>query len=97
MNQKPVPVEIESLDKKELRISWQDGHESLYTFRHLRQSCRCALCKQEWTGERILDSESVSIDLTCSDIKRCGNYALTFVFSDGHTTGIYTFEHLRRL
>lgn len=97
VNEKPVPLKIESAAKKELRIEWRDGHQSVYTFRHIRQNCRCALCVQEWTREKTLDPESVPENLECSDIQMRGNYALSFVFSDGHTTGIYSFEHLRQL
>jgi len=46
------------------------------------------------TGERILDPADVPDDLTITDMSLVGNYAIQFVFSDGHDTGIYTWEAL---
>ena len=80
-----------------LRIVWQDGHESAYTFRALRQSCPCAVCRDEFTGRQLLDPATVPEDLKAPRAELVGNYAVTFQFSDGHATGIYSFESLRGL
>lgn len=91
------PREVEKVDDDRLRITWDDGHQSEYTFRFLRQNCPCAVCRDEWTGERLLDPEEVPGDLRSERAELVGNYALTFAFSDGHGTGIFSFEALRRL
>ena len=83
--------------EKELRIVWQDGHESSYPFRNLRLAGPCAKCRDEFTGRALLDPASVAADVTAPKAELVGNYALTFGFSDGHATGIYSFETLRAL
>lgn len=79
----------------EFKIVWQDGHESAFSYLALRRACPCAVCRDEWTGKPLLDPESVPKDLTASRAELVGNYAVAFQFSDGHSTGIYSFESLR--
>lgn len=91
------PQDIQKVNDDALRITWQDGHESSYTFRYLRQNCPCAVCRDEWTGKRLLDPEKVAQDLKATGADVVGNYALSFAFSDAHGSGIYSFEKLREL
>ena len=63
----------------------------------MRLHCPCAECVDERTGERRLDPGRVPLDVTVRRALTVGRYALAFEFSDGHQTGIYTFDHLRRL
>ncbi len=84
-------------DGARLAISWQDGHESVYTPRYLRLLCPCAGCIDEMTGRPILDPRSVPHDVYPLAIDYVGRYALCFSWSDGHDTGLYTFEQLRRV
>ena len=46
------------------------------------------------TGIRTLDVNAVPEDITITDMQLVGNYAVRFVFSDGHNTGIYTWDRL---
>lgn len=80
-----------------LQIVWQDDSTSRFPFRFLRESCTCAACIHEITGERILDVDSIPDDITIEDASLVGNYALKIHWSDGHDTGLYTWEHLRSL
>lgn len=91
------PVELKKQGQDQFKIRWQDEHISIYTFRYLRQNCGCAGCKNEITGERILDQQGVPDDLKGLKVDLVGNYALHFDFSDGHSTGIYPFTVLRGL
>lgn len=84
-------------DGTHLQIRWQDGEVSVYAPRLLRQRCPCAGCVDEMTGERILVAEMVPEGVYPEAIHYVGRYALRFVWSDGHSTGIYPFEYLRRL
>ena len=43
--------EIEKVDDDRLRITWEDGHLSEFTFRYLRQNCPCAVCRDEFRAE----------------------------------------------
>lgn len=92
-----TPRSIEKVEDARLRIVWDDGHKTELEFAHLRRSCPCAMCKDEWTGEAILDPETVPDGLGATRADMVGNYALSFTFADGHGAGIYSFEMLRRL
>jgi DUF971 family protein len=91
------PKSIEKIDDDKLKITWEDEHESIFTFQFLRQNCPCASCKDEWSGERLVDPQTVPADMKSTRADLVGNYALSFSFSDGHGTGIYSFENLRKM
>ena len=91
------PVQIIEESDSELTINWSDDSETRYVAADLRRSCPCAMCVNEWTGEKILADESVADDVHFTHISIVGRYALNFHFSDGHETGIYTFAMLRRM
>ncbi len=88
------PEEID-LEDQGVRITWQDGHRSVYAHRVLRLKCPCAQCVDEWTHELRLDPDTVPMDVRAEDYLPVGNYALQFLWSDVHYTGIYTYEFLR--
>lgn len=92
-----VPEKLEKVRDDMFRIRWEGGHVSEFPFRYLRQNCRCAACRDEFTGRMILDPDSVSKDLKATKASLVGNYALAFQFTDGHGSGIYTFEALREI
>ena len=87
---------IEESDS-EISIVWSDETENKYTAAELRRACPCAGCVNEWTGEKTLRDEAISEDLSFSHVTVVGRYALNFHFSDGHETGIFSFEYLRKL
>jgi DUF971 family protein len=89
------PAEISQESSTQLRITWADGRVCNYDSLALRRVCPCAQCVDEWTGNRILKPESVAQEIEISDLSIVGRYALNFVWSDGHQTGIYSFEYLR--
>lgn len=82
-------------DGTKLRISWKDGAVAEYVPYELRLLCPCAGCVDEMTGVRTLKPEDVDDTVYPTAIHYVGRYALQFVWSDGHSTGIYTFEYLR--
>ena len=51
----------------------------------------------EFTGERILNPETIPESILPTGVTFSGNYALKIDWADGHNTGIYTWEHLQRL
>jgi ATP-binding protein involved in chromosome partitioning len=81
-------------DAAGLTLSWGDGREQRLSPRDLRIACRCAKCRDEVTGKRLLDPATVPLDLAVTRIWSVGNYALGLAFSDGHDTGIYTYKQL---
>ncbi|HIC33310.1 MAG TPA: DUF971 domain-containing protein, partial [Gammaproteobacteria bacterium] len=64
---------------------------------YLRLLCPCAGCVDEMSGVRTLVSESVDKGIYPTAIHYVGQYALQFIWSDGHSTGLYTFEYLREI
>ncbi len=91
------PLRIAPFPNGELGIVWADGHESNYPGHPLRCACSCALCVEEGTGRKVLRAELVPRDVQSVDVKPVGRYGINIRWSDGHNTGIYTFERLREL
>jgi DUF971 family protein len=54
-----TPRSIEKVEDARLRIIWDDGHQTELPFTELRRHCPCAMCKDEWTGESLLDPATV--------------------------------------
>jgi DUF971 family protein len=89
------PLEIRRVADREVHIRWADGHQTVYTNKYLRETCPCATCVNELTGERMLDPRTVRDDIRAMAITLVGRYAVQVRWSDGHGTGIYTFQRLR--
>jgi DUF971 family protein len=88
------PTQIIEESDSRISIKWSDDSETQYNAAQLRRSCPCATCVNEWTGEKILNKDSVPADLQFNHISIVGRYALNFHFSDGHDTGIFSFKYL---
>jgi len=102
MNTEPQNIEV-SLSAG-VTIVWRDGHASRYNIAALRKACPCATCTDaHGTGSAptaIVDSPLPMFKptgATLEAVEPVGRYALNFIFSDGHKTGIYTWEYLRSL
>ena len=91
------PRQIVEENDAEISITWSDDVVTKYGAAQLRRSCPCAGCINEWTGEKMLDDKNVPDDLSFDHITIVGRYALNFHFSDGHDTGIFSFNFLRNL
>ena len=78
-----------------LEISFDDGSVFKLPSEYLRVFTPSAEAVGHAPGQEILqvDKEEVSI----KEIKPIGNYAITPVFSDGHNSGIYTWDLLYKL
>lgn len=77
-----------------LEISWSDGSCYQLPFKLVRVECPCAQCIHEITGERIVRPEMIPDDVHPVEMGYSGNYALRMVWSDGHASGIFTWERL---
>ncbi len=80
-----------------VHIEWTDGRVSHFPHRYLRGSCRCAACVHEMTGKRVVGPENIPEDVEALDWMTVGRYALQFLWSDAHDTGIYPYTMLRSL
>ncbi len=88
-------AELHWIDRETLGIRWSDGHASAYPLRELRAACPCALCAAARDKGLTLQRASKR-PLEALEVQSVGRYAIQFVWNDGHRTGIYTYERLRR-
>jgi DUF971 family protein len=92
------PTALERLPDGRLRIAWSDGVARVYTVRQLRDACPCATCRETRAAAKSSSPmPDVLPALTVNGMIPVGNYAYSVSFSDGHDTGIYTFDLLREL
>ncbi|HMQ10736.1 MAG TPA: P-loop NTPase [Oligoflexia bacterium] len=87
-------TQIDSKDKR-VHITWSDGVESLLDSKELRYMCACAVCVDENTGKRIIKMEDIKDDIYPMGFRPIGKYGVQISWSDGHNTGIYTYDKLR--
>lgn len=92
-----TPVEVSQPARQQLKIKWKDGAESLLNAFDLRANCHCATCVDEMTGAKLLKLESIPKDVWPVSISPVGRYGIHINWSDGHSTGIFTFDRLRQL
>ena len=97
------PEHIAISKSKGIKIDWKDGHTSDYGLRYLRHHCPCATC----TGSHGTPPQAPPLQpapfqlytptIKMNNVEPVGNYAVRILWSDGHSTGIYSFEHLRKI
>lgn len=78
-----------------LRILWSDGHEADYPYDYLRGFCPCAGCQGH--GAHQVEFQPTGHPVEPLTIRPVGNYAISFHWSDSHSTGIYRFDYLRSI
>ncbi len=96
--QKQEPDPPEAIDvggQGELRITWPGGREVAVPAFRLRDLCPCAQCVEEGTGRKVLDPATIPADIRPVQVAAVGNYAIQITWSDGHSTGIYSWRSLR--
>ena len=79
-------------------ITWSDGSSSNMSLVALRQECPCALCNEQRSASSslmVLNGPPPSAEL--AGVELVGGYAVRFRWADGHDTGIYSYDYLRRL
>lgn len=109
----PSPAALSRQGADRLQITWSDGRTGTILWSSLRENCPCALCNEDrhrishpvpqpsHTGLSLTVLKEKDIPTGQSLIPRSiaplGNYAYKITWSDGHDTGIYTFELLHSL
>ena len=84
----------------ELALAFDDGVECFLPLPLLRRACPCAACQGEpdALGRVVRPVPTIGEDgFELRRIGLVGGYALQLYWGDGHSTGIYTFDYLRRL
>jgi DUF971 family protein len=102
----PEKVRVLLTEGKGLEIDWADGHRSAWSFKWLRDACPCATCNDErkQEGRKPGEPKKKSTELLPmytppakpASAQGVGKYAIQFNWLDGHNSGIYSWDYLRR-
>jgi DUF971 family protein len=105
---KPTNVKIHVSSGAGVDITWADGHGSHYEFTYLREECPCATCN-ETRNKKNAEPAATPVMISSPALPmfkpkpraqaatQVGNYAVQITFTDGHATGIYSYDYLRRI
>ena len=80
-----------------IAVRWEDGPTSTFAPVWLRARCPCAGCVEEWTGKRTTLEAQIDPTVKCKGISPVGNYAVQLDWTDGHQTGIFSWDYLLKL
>lgn len=108
---KPADVRVHVTSGAGVDIVWSDGHASHYDFPYLRDWCPCATCSDERRKKEDAKHAAappggagLGMELPifkpkarAQSARAVGNYALQIEFTDGHSTGIFSFTYLREI
>jgi len=94
------PVDVQIIGA-ELAIKWDDGSESFIRLEKLRRGCPCAGCQGEkdvlGNVYKLPEQPLSAAAFELIRVSAVGGYALQPVWADGHATGLYSFDYLKRL
>ena len=106
IRKKPIDVKVHISTGAGVDITWSDAHVSHYDFPYLREHCPCATCKETHEKHAKADPNTAGGSSVLPMFKpkiaaraasTVGTYAVQIEFTDGHSTGIYSFDHLREI
>jgi DUF971 family protein len=99
------PEHIAISKSKGIEIDWKDGHQSSYSLAFLRDECPCASC----TGSHGTTPQKTTYSAPQNpfqmykpapkmlNVEPVGAYAVKIHWNDGHSGGIYSWDHLRAI
>ena len=103
----PKRVRVDKSGGTGMEIDWKDGHQSAWNFAWMRNACPCATCHEERlaTGRAVGAAKEKPKTLLVmyeapvrpAETTPVGRYAIRFKWTDGHESGIYSWEYLRRV
>jgi len=103
----PAKVRVKKTEGTGVEIDWKDGHRSTWDFKWLRDACPCATCHEarEAEGRKPGEPKAAPAQLLPmfkpparpQTVTPVGKYAVRFKWEDGHESGIYSWEYLRRV
>ncbi len=103
----PAKVKVDITGGTGLAITWKDGRTSAWTFPFLRDACPCATCHEAREADGRQPGEPKPQPTQAFPLyapparprsaEPIGRYAIKFKWNDGHESGIYAWEFLRRL
>jgi DUF971 family protein len=92
----PWPTDITAMDRgRVLEVAFDDGRAIRLTAERLRVESPSAEVQGHSPNQKktVTGKENVAI----VGIEPIGNYAVKIIFNDGHDTGLYTWDYLRKL
>lgn len=102
----PAHVRVNKTSGAGMEIDWKDGHRSSWNFSWLRDACPCATCheEREASGREpgVPKPQPPSLlpmykpPARPETVTPVGRYAISFHWNDGHQSGIYSWDYLRR-
>src|SRR5450432_722795 len=102
----PARVRVFKTEGTGMEIDWKDGHRSAWSFGWLREACPCATCHEErdHSGRPPGQAKPQPVNLLPmykapprpDIVTPVGRYAISFNWNDGHSSGIYAWDYLRR-
>jgi DUF971 family protein len=90
----PTEIKLHQLSKL-LEISFADGHTFTLPYEYLRVYSQSAEAVGHGPGQDVLQVGKESVQIV--DIRPIGNYGIAPTFSDGHDSGIYSWDLLYHL
>jgi DUF971 family protein len=106
VRKKPIDVKVHVSTGQGIDITWSDAHTSHYDFSYLREQCPCATCREHREKHNQVDTKTAGGSsalpmfkpkITARAASGVGTYAVQIEFTDGHSTGIYSFDYLREI
>jgi prepilin-type processing-associated H-X9-DG protein len=105
---KPTSVKIHVSNGAGVDVVWADGHASHYEFAYLREECPCATCNDAREKKASLGELASALKSSpalpmfkpkarAQSATQVGHYAIQISFTDGHSTGIYSYDYLRNI
>ena len=92
----PIPSEIKLHQKsRRLELSYENAESFMLDFEYLRVFTPSAEARGHGPGQETLQTGKRNVDI--ERIEPVGTYALRFIFSDGHDSGLYSWDLLYNL
>ena len=100
------PEHIAISKSKGIDIDWHDGQHSFHSVEGLRDNCPCAVCtgahgtepqKTDYSSQDNSPFQMYKPRIKMQSVEAVGNYAIQIHWNDGHSSGIYSWRHLRKL
>ena len=89
----PVPTEILlHQQSRRLEVAFSDGARFALSFEFLRVNSPSAEVRGHGPGQEVLQTGKRDVEIR--EVEPVGNYGLQPVFSDGHSTGIFSWDYL---
>jgi DUF971 family protein len=94
------PTDLQQIGQ-ELALKWDDGSESFIPLEKLRRHCPCAGCKGEMdvlgNVYKNPDQPLAADAFRLIRISTVGGYAIQPLWADGHSSGLFSFDYLKRV